>query len=205
MPFEIAPATAVAPASAVAAPMAAEPHHAIVRAALEWVASDPHTIVDRRGIAEEQDIVAVSAPADARMTGMPRPGSASSAREQLTSPTIEEAEIVKVGTAPRMEVSHRLLVANVEPATTRASSQANAAPSVRIVGTQPAASGRVAPMTAADEIVEISIGAIHVRVDAPVPQAPSAPAPSARMSSERTPSGRSVASSALSRRALRRF
>jgi hypothetical protein len=200
---ELAPAgrmTGDPPATAVAAPMAAEPHHAIVRAALEWVAGDPHNNVDRRDIGEQQDIVAVPAPADARTTGMPRPGSASSAREQLAPPTTEKAAIVGVGTGPQMEVPQRLLVADVETAITRASPQASAAPAARIVGAGPAASGRVAPVTAADEIVEISIGAIHVRVDAPVPQVPAAPAPSARK-----PSARSAASSALSRRALRRF
>jgi hypothetical protein len=91
------------------------------------------------------------------------------------------------------------VVADAETATTRASGQANAAPPARIIGTAPAVSGRVAP-TVADETVEISIGAIHVRVDAPVPQALAAPAPAARL-----PSARSVAGSALSRRALRRF
>jgi hypothetical protein len=202
-PAEPAPArritsTEVAPATANAVPMAAEPRHAVIRAALEWVASDPHNIADRRDIAEAQDIVAVSAPAAAKITGMSRPSTVASARAQPASPTIEEVEIVGIGTAPRMEIPHRLLVADVETATTRTSSQTIAVPSARIVGTGPTASGRVAPVTVADETVEISIGAIHVRVDAPVPQAPSAPAP-------RMPSERSAASSALSRRALRRF
>jgi hypothetical protein len=187
---------ATVPAPTAAAPIAAAPHHAIVRAALEWVASDPHAIADRRDIAQEEDIVALPAPADAT-TGLSRPGSAASARERSASPGIEEAEIVEVDTAPPTQAAHRLPVAAVETATRSASAPANAAPSARIVG-EPAASGRVAP--AADETVEISIGAIHVRVDAPVLQAAAAPAAPARMSSER-----STASSALSRRALRRF
>ena len=184
-------------AAAVAAPIIAEPHHAIVRAVLEWVASDPYDIADRRDITEEHDIVAMSASADARMAGRSRPGAASSAREQPASPTIGEAEVAGIGKTPRMEVSHRLLAADVEAAPPHASARASAAPSSRIV-TEPAVFGRVAPV--ADETVEISIGAIHVRVDAPVPQAPAAPAPAAHM-----PSAGSAAGSALSRRALRRF
>jgi hypothetical protein len=98
--------------------------------------------------------------------------------------------------APPMQAAYRLPVTAVETAT-RASAPVNAAPPARIVATEPAASGRVAPV--ADETVEIAIGAIHVRVDAPVLQASAAPAAPARMPSERS------ASSALSRRALRRF
>lgn len=189
--------TSTAPGAAVATPITAEPHHAIVRAALEWVASDPYNIADRRDITEEHDIVAVSASADARMAGRSRPGAASSAREQPASPTIGQAEVVGIGKTPRMEVWHRLPAPDVEAAPPRASAPASAAPSSRIV-TEPAVFGRVAPV--ADETVEISIGAIHVRVDAPVPQVPAAPAPAAHM-----PSAGSAAGSALSRRALRRF
>ena len=68
--------TAPGAAAAVAAPITAEPHHAVVRAALEWVASDPHNGADRRDITEEYDIVAVSASADARIAGRSRPGAA---------------------------------------------------------------------------------------------------------------------------------
>jgi len=194
------PMTALTPAAAVAAPMAAEPHHAVVRAALEWVADDPHNVADRRGIAKEQEIIAPHAPAAATTTRMSQPGTAVSARVQPARPAIEEVEIVGIGAAPRMQVAQHGPAADRETEATRTRAQQNVAPAARIVAGEAAASGRAAPAIVADETVEISIGAISVRVDAPVLQASAAPPTPARVASERP-----AAVSALSRRALRRF
>lgn len=181
------PVTELAPAAALAAPMAAEPQ-AIVRAALKWVAGDPHTIADRREIAQ-QVIGAPRAPAAATTTRMSQPGTVA----------IEKTEIVGIDAAPRMQVAPRDPGADLATEAIRAPAQ-NVTPAARIVAGEPAAPGRVAPATVADEIVEISIGAISVRVDAPVLQALPAPPRPARIPSERP-----AAVSALSRRALRRF
>ena len=192
------PMTELAPA-AVVTPIAAEPHHAIVRAALQWVAGDPHAIADRRGIEEQQEIVAPRAAAAAITTPISQPTTASR-RGQGARPTIEDVEIVGIGTAPRMQVAQRDPAADLETEVIREAAQQNVTPAARIVAAEAAASGRVAPALVADEIVEISIGAISVRVDAPVLQASAAPQTPARIPLERP-----AAVSALSRRALRRF
>ncbi len=114
-------------------------------------------------------------------------------------PPIEEVEIVGIGTAPRLDVPHRLVVADAETATTGASAPANAAPPARFIGTRRRLHPAVLRQRLPTRPVEISIGAIHVRVDAPVPQAPAAPAPAAHMSSARSAAVWAVAA------ALRRF
>lgn len=180
------------PASRVAPAPIGDERNALIRAAREWVAADP------RDAALPRDIDAAP----------PRRDSASpSAREEHALLGIDEVDIVRILPSPRTEVPARLLAHDVDIAATGTSSQANAALPARVVRVEPPQSARsptrFAPVAVPDEIVEISIGAIHVHVDAPqtLAQAP----PAAPSSSARMPSERSAASSALARRALRRI
>jgi len=63
---------------------------------------------------------------------------------------------------------------------------------------------RVLPASIPEEVVEISIGAIHVRVDAPAPSTTARTAPN-EGAQTRSSTARSTMHSALSRRALRRI
>src|SRR5262249_58664700 len=69
----------------------------------------------------------------------------------------------------------------------------------RVVLMEPPAALRAMPATRADETVEISIGAIHVRVDAPQPR------PAAEAAPVRAAAAAPPARCALARRALRRI
>jgi hypothetical protein len=181
--------------------IAAEPRDTIVRAALEWVGADSQGVPDRQDIAEQQDVVPEPARAGSKMPTIPRRSSAlQSGPEEHRLPRIDEVEVVGSRAPFRAEVSRHVLIDDVTLMTPGASLHANAVPfgHTAINGTPGPA--RAVPVAISDEIVEISIGAIHVRVDGPVPQLAAAEASSARMLSERA-----AANSALSRRALRRI
>ena len=197
-PIQIVPA-----AAAVAAPIL-DQRNAVIRAALEWVAADPQDAVITR------DIVAAPArgPASEPPTAPRRHPVLGAAREQPARSGVGDVDILRTLSASRTEVPARRLAHAVDTAATGTSSQTHATPPARVVRVEPPQSARpatrFAPATVSDEIVEISIGAIHVRVDAPTPQTltrapPAAPPSSAQMSE------RSAASSALARRALRRI
>jgi hypothetical protein len=87
--------------------------------------------------------------------------------------------------------------------------RANAVPlPAQVVRMEPPEPDRSAAHSAplADEIVEISIGSIHVRVDAPAPQTIARAAPAAVPASPAPSlSERAAGRSALARRALRRI
>jgi len=96
---------------------------------------------------------------------------------------------------------------DVAPAQARARTEP--APPARVIRFEPPeparATARPATAEAPDEIVEISIGAIHVRVDAPAPTTAARTLPAAAPSSPRSNSEPVHERSALARRALRRI
>jgi hypothetical protein len=171
----------------------------IVRAALDWVAADPMRL-------------AIPPPA---APGSPAP-SPPQARERAPRPARPQAREDSVrpdSGASEIRPQARLAVGQVEPAPPftpgEPPSLAVTPRAQRGIPIEPASAiERPAPRAIADhgprqqnEVVEVSIGAIHVRVDAPAPP-PAAPAPPA----PRTPLPASRPGlDGLRRRALRRI
>jgi hypothetical protein len=131
----------------------------MIRAAVEWVAADPHNIGTMPG-------------AEARASPGARADSGPVAIEATQTPgsptDMTPAQIVRGAPSP----------------------------------TPPASRAR--PASIAEDVVEISIGAIHVRVDAPAPSTTARIAPQEGAPSRPSPA-RPTTHSALSRRALRRI
>lgn len=176
----VSPPPPVEPTSARASTAAADEAPtdigpAMVRAAMRWVAAD----------------------AAAQQIGAPVAETQTHHREVLTDREVDVTSgVQKVEDAlPFHRVSH----------TENPAPLASPAPTTRPVNTTlamiPAAPLSPAPV-ARNEIVEVSIGAIHVRVDAPAVQTvgPQAPAPAPPRATAARPQR-----SALSRRALRRI
>lgn len=114
-------------------------------------------------------------------------------------------------------IATKRLERNVEPAMTESLNAAQATPSLRNGQADASAAARLLPIRASlvppapniaapvrDEVVQVSIGTIHVRVDAPVAQTVARPAPTPAASAPRD-AGARPERSALSRRALRRI
>jgi hypothetical protein len=170
--MQVAPAAAAPPAPAAAVDVRS---HAVVRAALDWVAADPQNAARSR-----PPTAAATAPA-----------------RLLPSPA-----------KPLPEAPPRIVVDQVRIPTVAVAPPTNAVQPAPIPHDRPreqVRSGAHAAASAApDEIVEISIGAIHVRLDTPAPQTVAAATP-VPASPTRPSSDRSVAHSGLARRALRRI
>jgi hypothetical protein len=166
-------------APAATAKTADEHGGAIVRAALEWVAADPQN--------------ASKPPARSQAAGepppwRPAPAGPSPREEQHALVVAEKAEVTMARTAsPVAGAPYAHVSANHSNAPSRPATHAVAA-------------------TMVEDVVEVSIGAINIRVDAatPPPAARIAPA-SAPPAHSRPPSERMTASSSLARRALRRI
>jgi hypothetical protein len=173
--------------AAVPAPRTVEPSkpplgEALVRAAMQWVATDTQHL---RGIAQaepssaqtpaargdELSVAATPALREPRVDSQPHP------QDEAPAPF------------PVPELTAHEPVATPALAATRS--------------TRPAPAMPVAPPDH-DEVIEVSIGAIHVRVDAPVAHTIARPAATPPAAARRTPTTTSQRS-ALSRRALRRI
>jgi len=158
--------------------------HALVRAAMQWVAADP-----QQAIPEPQDGARREPPAALGEPGMP----------VTTTPTpIADAEPQTLPARARHSVASSIEAVEDAPRRTTLAT-------LPTLPTLPATPAPVAPTSLPrDELVEISIGAIHVRVDAPAAQtvartlAPPAAAP-------RSTAPTTTPRSALARRALRRI
>ena len=173
------------------APSAAEPPQSplgptLVRAAMQWVAADP---TQARGIAPF----------------VPPPASSEGAAIKAQARAATPARPLREATAPADEPGRAAApaqqpVALAEPGT-RAPEQAPAL-AIRPARSVPMAPPEPLEPWVRDERVEVSIGAIHLRVDAPAPQTIARPAPAPVVA----PRAAALAPrSALSRRALRRI
>ena len=159
-----------------------DPGQAVVRAAMRWVAEMPQARTVAPMTTERQ-------PSSLEI-GVERPVT-------IASPPVSRAHRLDVETpgpdaTPTLQISRE--VTREEPVVAQAVPMPVARPTPWPTAKAP---------VARDEVVEVSIGAIHVRVDAPQVQtianpAPPPPAPARRAAT-------SEARSALSRRALRRI
>jgi hypothetical protein len=151
---------------------------ALVRAAMRWVAADPQASLQPVDAAAGLSAPPVIVQESSVVRRAPRPGPAVEQKTQ-SSPPAEAHAPVRTFDGPRAVPSRSTAEATRVPAI--------AAPTVR------------------DEHVEISIGAIHVRVDAPASQTlarvPVSPPPTTRSPSASPGPVRS----GLARRALRRI
>jgi len=168
---------AVAAASAVEAPNAA-PGQTLVRAAMQWVAADPQQValvVPPRG----RSLAAV-----AEQTGV-----------IATAQALREGNVGSTAQPPIAMAEHP--AAPVDP-TAR---EPIRPPELLIRSARPTLATPPTPVApfARDEVVEISIGAIHVRVDAPAAQTVARPPATTTRAAAMPPR------SALSRRPLRRI
>jgi hypothetical protein len=176
----------------------ASSHERIVRAALDWVAADPMSLT----------IPPPVAPASPQ----PSPPVAPIRAERPAAPQTRD-DRVPPDPATEMRPQARRAVGQLTPAPPLAPGES---PSVTLTARrqnrtpiEPAvAVERPAPREIADqrprhqdEVVEVSIGAIHVHVDAPAPRAAAAAPPAPRMPLSATRPARD----GLRRRALRRI
>ena len=172
---------------------------ALVHAAMRWVAADPQQVG--------------SAPPPARPQGPSSPA------------TTRESSVIDTARVPRtMSIEPEVHPSIAIPARPITSSNhtvpTNAAAPVEVVAAAPIETHALAsdsarpplatpavPVTpsARDELVEISIGAIHVRVDAPAAQTLARPPATPPAAAPRTAAASTSQRSALSRRALRRI
>ena len=147
----------------------------LVYAAMQWVAADPQS---------DRNVAPVVPP-----SGCSSPAVTESSSEIGTTQTIRVADDgLKAQATPARSMTPEPFEAQVLP--------------VRFALATPAV-----PVTpfARDEVVEISIGAIHVRVDAPATQAVAWPLTTPDAAATRATSTAMPPRSALSRRALRRI
>jgi hypothetical protein len=162
-----------------------DPGQALVKAAMRWVAADAQNVRTPAHVVTPPDPpLAIGDHVRAEATDR-RP-------QRLELPTIEVAPpptTTTSGPAPSKAVEVRV-PAEVLPVPNRR--------------TPPAPTLAPQPPLARDEVIEVSIGAINVRVDAPAAQTvarPAAPAPAPVTRRATSP----IARSALSRRSLRRI
>jgi hypothetical protein len=175
-----------APASEVAATATTGPpdlRQAMMRAAMRWVAADP-------------EFPASTAP---EVTPPPRPSDQDPARRDDPS--------VRVAGSSAGDGRHAARpTTRPAPPPTRSIVTPVSMPASRgeeAVARTPARTSEPTYLARHDEMVEVSIGAIHVRVDAPAPQTVTAPPPPA--AGKRPVAERPPARSGLARRALRRI
>lgn len=180
----------VDPSLSPATPLAAEPTtppmtQALVRAAMQWVAADP---LQTRSVAQVEP---PPAPSVVAVTAQAR--TVTPTRQPLREAALEHDE-----QEPAAALAHP-----VTPAET-GKREPMPVPSLAIRPTRSVPMTPPEPLTppAHDEVVEVSIGAIHVRVDAPAAQTIARPAPAPPAA----PRAAALAPrSTLSRRALRRI
>jgi hypothetical protein len=168
-----------------------DPGHALVHAAMRWVAGGTPLVGSDRAVGPISDIA----------PGVP-------GWRHSVSAAHGDGSAIPTKKLRRNEDDGRLESLNGAPATpaplkVSAGESAEKPVPIRASLVPPAPPAQVAPPVH-DEVVEVSIGAIHVRVDAPRAQTVARPAP--------TPAGHAAgvapnrpARSALSRRALRRI
>lgn len=156
--------------------------HALVRAAMQWVAAGPQQ--------DHARSLAVDMPGHERAATMRARGEHAEIRERHTRTSGEPGE--------RSPADHH---AHANPATD-ARPPATARPLARAAEREPTP---IAPPTPRDEPVEISIGAIHLRVDAPAAQTVARTPPAPPAAASRAASTPRTERSALARRALRRI
>jgi hypothetical protein len=173
------------PASRTIEPAKPPLGQALVRAAMQWVATDTP---------------------QARIVPQVEPPS-----EQPLAARGNETRVVASMPAPRDRRAERQAQPQDDPlaaapAPDRSIRKAVAPQAVAIHSTHPAPASPQMPVVPGDrdEVVEVSIGAIHVRVDAPVAQTIARPAAAPPAAARRTPTSPSQRSG-LSRRALRRI
>jgi hypothetical protein len=177
-----APTSAVAPAEETrVSSVTPEPiSRRLIRAATKWVAADPQvlaTLAATEQPARRSD--PVPAALQDRVVPPGRERSASSRHEPNATTTTDAAP----APARIIEPPSRVIEA------------------ARDVFAEPRAAARSIPTMVQEETVEVSIGAIHVHVDAP----PQAVKPAPEMVPVRAPVAAARAGSALARRALRRI
>jgi len=158
---------------------------ALVRAAMQWVAVEPQ---------QGRSVAQVVPP---RGQSLPAPGEVPSV---ITTTQALRERGVEVQAQPRSATLASPTASDL------AAREPVAAPALPIQSARPTPAAPPVPVTplARDEVVEISIGAIHVRVDAPAAQTVARPAATPPVAAPRVAPA-TPQRSALSRRALRRI
>lgn len=184
----------VAASQPAAAPVAEPPlparGPALVRAAMQWVAAGP------------QQAPGIEAPMPPRERSLPAVIEATSV--SATSHVIQDRDAAPEARSPAATPRR-----DTAPLRSTAHASPHEPEQVQVVPTRSARLSAVPPMPVAppvrDEVVEVSIGAIHVRVDAPALQTVAGPAVTSPATAAPRAGSTTLPRSALSRRALRRI
>jgi hypothetical protein len=181
-----APAAAVATMPAPRASTANARGHAVVRAALEWVAADPGGAALPRAVAQ---------PNERSTAALPQrdPHEVPSAHQDRSRIVVGEAPAGPIQAAPAAKASIASATARAEPGV--AAAPRNLASPV----------DRPTAQAPRDERVEVTIGEIHILGDAPAQPAASRVASPPPAAAPRPAPEQAAARSGLARRALRRI